>query len=120
MFSIVGLTYISCIYWGALTRRVVAMNWKGTVLTGIAIGLFGQVLIFLATLISLVGGLQTYFLHWDALNIPEGSTIDFGRTLVVRAQGVIFGGTVVPAVFALIGRALGGLAPRPADTTSRP
>src|SRR5512143_1641249 len=61
MFSIVGLTWISCLYYGALSRSVGGFGWRGTLLVGIAIGLFGQILIFLATLVSYLGDLHTYF-----------------------------------------------------------
>lgn len=111
MFSIVGLTLISCIYFGALSRRVGGFNWKGTVLTGIAIGLFGQVLIFLGTLVSYLAGLPTYFVHWDALNVPEGTTVPMAAAMGARAGGLLFGGIITPAIIALLGRALSGLAP---------
>ena len=109
MFSVVGLTLISCLYFGALTKR--NFDWKGTIVVGIAIGFYGQVLIFLATLISYLGGLHTYFLHWDALNVPEGTVVPMGVAMASRAGGLFFGGIIVPSIFALIGRALGRLAP---------
>jgi hypothetical protein len=111
MFSIVGLTFISCLYFGALSRTVGGFDWKGTVLVGIAIGLFGQVLIFLATLVSYAGGLNTYFVHWDALNIPEGTTLPMAKALATRTGGLLVGGLIVPPIIALIGRALSRLAP---------
>jgi hypothetical protein len=109
MFSVFGLTLISGLYFGALSKR--NFSWKGTIVIGIAIGLFAQVLIFLATLISYVGGLQTYFVHWDALNVPEGTIVPMSRAMAARAGGLLFGGMVIPSIVALIGRALGGLAP---------
>jgi hypothetical protein len=111
MFSIVGLTFISCLYFGALSRTVGGFDWRGTVLVGIAIGLFGQVLIFLATLVSYAGGLNTYFVHWDALNIPEGTTLPMAKALATRTGGLLVGGLIVPPIIALIGRALSRLAP---------
>jgi hypothetical protein len=111
MFSIVGLTFISCLYFGALSRTVGGFDWKGTVLVGIAIGLFGQVLIFLATLVSYAGGLDTYFVHWDALNIPEGTTLPMAKAMATRTGGLLVGGLIVPPIIALIGRALSRLAP---------
>ncbi len=107
MFSIVGLTFISCLYFGALSKR--SFDWKGTVAIGIAIGLFAQVLIFLATLISYLGGLHTYFVHWDALNVPEGTIVRMSSAMATRAGGLLFGGVIIPSVVALIGRALGSL-----------
>jgi hypothetical protein len=111
VFSVLGLSFISCLYFGALSKRV--FDWKGTVAVGIAIGLFAQVLIFLATLISYLGGLQTYFVHWDALNVPEGTVVPMGAAMAARTGGLLFGGILTPAIIALIGRALGRLAPEP-------
>lgn len=115
MFSIVGLTIISCIYYGALSGRVGGFGWGGTLLVGITIGLFGQVLIFLATLVSYLGNLNTYFVHWDALNVPEGTTVPMAQAMMARAGGLIVGGFVTPAIAVAIGRALGKLAPGPAS-----
>lgn len=111
MFSIVVLTFISCIYFGALSGKVGGFDWKGSALVGIAIGLFGQVLIFTATLVSYLADLQTYFVHWDALNVPEGTAVPMAAAMASRAGGLFWGGVVSPAVIALIGRALGALAP---------
>lgn len=116
MFSIVGLTFISCVYFGALSARVGGFSWKGTILVGIVIGVFAEVLILLLTLVSYLGGMNTYFVHWDALNVPEGATVSMADAMMKRVSGVIFGGTIVPAIVALIGRALGGLAPAPRST----
>jgi hypothetical protein len=113
MFSIVGLTVISCLYFGALSGRVGGFDWKGTLLVGMTIGLFGQAIIFLATLISLLGNLNTYFVHWDALNVPQGTVVPMSRAMMSRAQGLIVGGAIVPSIIALVGRGLGGLAPAP-------
>jgi hypothetical protein len=109
MFSVMGLTIISCLYFGALSKH--NFTWKGTLVVGIAIGLFAQVLIFLATLISCLGGLQTYFVHWDALNVPEGTVVPMGAAMAARSGGLLIGGVILPSIVALIGRALGGLAP---------
>ena len=111
MFSIVGLTYISCLYYGALSRPVGGFGWGGTLLVGITIGLFGQILIFLATLVSYLGNLNTYFIHWDALNVPEGTTVPMAQAMMARTGGLIVGGVLTPAIAAAIGRALGKLAP---------
>jgi hypothetical protein len=113
MFSIVGLTFISCIYFGALSGRVGGFNWKGTLLMGMTIGLFGQALIFTATLISYLGSLDTYFVHWDALNVAQGTVVPMSKAMMSRVQGLVVGGAIVPSIIALIGRGLGGLAPVP-------
>jgi hypothetical protein len=113
MFSIVGVTLVSSFYFGALSRKVGGFGWGGTVLVGVILGLFAQILIFSATLISYLAGLNTYFIHWDALNIPEGTTITMAEALSKRAGGLAFGWIFV-VIVALIGRVLSVLAPNPA------
>ena len=108
MFSVVGLTWISCIYFGAMSNRVGRFNWLGTFLIGVVLGLFSQILIFTATLVSYAAGLNTYFVHWDALNIPEGTTVPMATAMTGRAAGLLFG-SLISGIIALIGRAVFGL-----------
>jgi hypothetical protein len=111
IFSVLNMTWISCFYFGALSGRVGGLNWKGTLLVGIALGVFAEALIFLATWISYVGNFSTYFVHWDALNVPEGSSlIPMSDALTKRAGGIVFGG-IFPAIIALLGRGAGKLIP---------
>lgn len=110
IFSIVGVTFISSFYWGALSGRVGGFSWLGAALIGVALGLFAQILIFSATALSYALNLNTYFIHWDALNAPEGTTVPMSKALTARAGGLLFG-PIPPAIIALIGRALGVLAP---------
>ena len=118
MFSVLGMTVISCLYYGAISKRVGGFDWKGTLLIGITIGLFGQILIFLATLISYAGGLNTYFVHWDALNVQEGTVVSMGEAMIKRVQGLVFGTILTPVVSVFVGRALSGLAPTPVTRSS--
>jgi hypothetical protein len=112
MFSVLGMAIISCLYFGAMSRRVGNFNWAGTVLVGAIIGLWTQILIFTATLISFAANLNTYFIHWDALNIPEGTHATMAQGMTTRAVGLI-AGTIVGIVMALIGRAVfSALAPK--------
>ncbi len=112
MFSVVGLTFISCLIYGAMSYRVGRFNWLGTALVGAVVGLWAQLLIFTATLISLTADLPTYYVHWDALNIPEGTRATTGQAMTARAGGLFFG-TLFGAIFALIGRLVfSKLAPR--------
>ena len=108
MFSIVGLMFISCLYFGAMSKRVGGFGWLGTLLCGVTIGLWAQILIFTLTLVSLSAGLNTYFVHWDALNIPEGTQATMGEAMKARAGGLLFG-SVFGGIAALIGRAVFGL-----------
>lgn len=112
VFSIVGLTWISCLYFGAMSGRVARLGWLGAFLVGVVLGLFSQILIFTATLVSYAAGVETYFIHWDALNAPEGTTVPMGKAMISRASGLFFG-PVFSGVVALIGRAVfSALAPR--------
>jgi hypothetical protein len=113
MFSIVGLTFISNFYFGALSRRVGGFGWGGTALVGYSIGLFAQILIFTATWLSYAAGIETsYFRHWDALNVPEGTIVPMATALQTRLGGLAFG-PIIAIVPALIGRAVSALAPEP-------
>jgi hypothetical protein len=118
MFSIVGLTFVSSFYFGALSRRLGGFGWGGTALVGYSIGLFAQVLIFVATWLSYAAGIETsYFRHWDALNVPEGTIVPLATAMQARLGGLLVG-PVLAIVPAVVGRALGALAPDP-GTSSR-
>jgi hypothetical protein len=113
MFSIVGLTFISNAYFGALSRKVGGFGWGGTALIGYLTGLFAQILIFSATALSFALHIEgSYFRHWDALNLPPGTVAPIGVALTTRAFALL-GGPIFSIVPALIGRLLGGLAPTP-------
>lgn len=114
MFSIVGLTFISAFYFGALSRRLGGFGWGGTALVGYSIGLWGEILIFVATWLSYAFGVETsYFRHWDALNVPEGTVVSMAAALQTRAGGLVIG-PLIAIVPALIGRLASALAPEPA------
>lgn len=113
MFSVIGLTFVSSFYFGALSRRVGGFGWGGTALVGYSIGLFAQALIFVATWLSFVAGIESsYFRHWDALQVPEGTVVPMATALQARLGGLLIG-PVIAIVPALIGRALSALAPEP-------
>ena len=112
MFSIVGLTLISALIYGAMSKRIGGFDWKGTVLVGLVLGLWAQILIFTATLISYLANLNTYFVHCDALNVPEGTVAPMASAMTARAFGILVG-SILMIVVACIGRAVfGALAPR--------
>jgi hypothetical protein len=118
MFSILGLTLISSVYFGALSGKVGGFRLVGAALVGVFIGFFAEILIFAATLLSYVAHLNTYFIHWDALNVPEGTVVPMGRALAARAGGLL-AGPILGLFCALIGRALSPLAPDPAPSDSK-
>jgi hypothetical protein len=111
MFSILAVTMISSFYFGALSKRLGGFSWGGTALTGYSIGLFGQVLILIATWLSYAMGIETsYFRHWDALNVPEGTVVPLGAAMMTRVGGVVFN-PIVATIVAAFGRACAALAP---------
>jgi hypothetical protein len=116
MFSIASVMLVSTLIYGALSNRVGNFNWVGTILVGVVIGLFAQILIFTATLVSYAADLNTYFTHWDALNIPEGTTVPMAKAMASRAGGLV-AGPIMGAIIALIGRVVfGKLAPHCNDS----
>jgi hypothetical protein len=119
MFSIVGLTFISSFYFGALSRKVAGFGWGGTLLVGYCIGLFAQILIFSATWLSYAANIDTsYFLHWDALNVPPGTALPMGTAMATRA-GALVVGPIFAMIPATIGRALSALAPGPGASAQK-
>jgi|SRR4030095_3823650 hypothetical protein len=110
IFSVVVLGFISSFYFGALSGKIGGFGWGGALLTGVVIGLGAQILIFTATLISYLGDFNSYFRHWDALNVPEGTVVPMAQAMRARA-GALLIGPVVMTVAAAIGRCLGALAP---------
>jgi hypothetical protein len=115
MFSIVGLSFVSAFYWGALSRRIGGFGWGGTALVGLLIGLWAQILIFTATYLSYAMGIETsYFRHWDALNVAEGTIVPMATAMKTRAGALVVGPLIV-MVPALIGRLAAALAPEPRE-----
>jgi hypothetical protein len=113
IFSIVGLSFISAVYFGALSRSVGGFKWGGTLLVGYSIGLWGQALIFVATWISFAANIDgSFFRHWDALNLPPGTIAPMAKAMGIRAQGLLVGPIAV-TVATTIGRLLSFLAPQP-------
>jgi len=129
MFSVYSVMMLSCLYFGALSNKVGGFKWGGTFLTGATIGVYAQILVLLATVISYAADLNmSYFVHWDALNVdptkltPPVAMADallhpelvamppMSQALVGRLLGILING-IMSGVFAVIGRLLGGLAP---------
>lgn len=112
MFSVVGLTIISSIYFGALSRRVGGFNWGGTILCGVVIALWAQILVFGATMIDLAGHLNTYYTYWDSLGVKDGTPLSMSQVIVIRAIGLVVN-IIIGGIAALIGRAVfSALAPK--------
>ena len=110
IFSVVVLSLISGLYFGALSGKLGGFGWGGALLSGAVIGFAAQILIFTATLISYLGDFNTYFRHWDALNVPEGTVVPMAQAMRARTGGLLVGPLLV-VVAAAIGRSLSALAP---------
>jgi hypothetical protein len=115
MFSILGVTLISCFYFGALSRRIGGFGWGGTALIGYSLGFYAQILIFTATWLSYHFGIETsYFRHWDALNVKEGTIVPMEAALRTRA-GAFIVAPFIGIIPAVVGRLLSALGPDPSS-----
>lgn len=108
VFSIVTLTILSSLYYGAFCRR-----WRGyrlfqAAILGLLLGLTSQVVIFSATVLSYTLGIETYFKAPRALNVE--APIALGEAILRRLAGL---GTnsVSSSIVGMLGWAMGGLLP---------
>jgi hypothetical protein len=116
IFSVVVLTIVSSIYFGALSKRVGKFGWGGTALVGLFIGLFAQVLVYALTVISFTGHFDTsYYLNPDALNVPDGTAVTMALIVRARTGGLVVN-SIIATVFACLGRLISALAPAPAES----
>ena len=104
-FSVVVMTLITSLYFGAMSKSVGGFDWKGTALVGAAIGVWAQLLIIVFTVVSLAGGFQSYYVHWDALNVPEGTQITWGLAVGARGPGLVVN-AIIATLEACVGRLL--------------
>jgi hypothetical protein len=115
VFSIVILTFMASAFYGMFCRRWRGYRWLDALALGAALGFTAEFLIFVATAASYALGLQTYFNHPTALNVP--APIPFEQALVARAGGLFFG-TIANAIAGLLGWLLGALLPPAAVPTT--
>ena len=110
VFSIVILTAISTVYYGAFTRRWRRYHVGQALVLGLILGLSAQLVIFAATLLSYALGQATYFNHPTALNLDH--PIPFGAQVLTIRLGGLVGNTIFSGIFGALGWALGGLLPK--------
>ena len=118
VFSIFVLTVLASTFYAAFCRR-----WRGFRVTramglGATFGLTAQVVIFTATVLSYLLGMDTFFNHPTALNQPAGEAISFSRAIGIRAPALLIF-PIINAIAAAIGWALGGLLPSDAAAPAR-
>ncbi len=112
VFSLVTLTALSAIYYGAFSRRWLGFRVSQAALLGVLIGLSAQIVIFTVTLVSYSLGAHNYFTNPRALlgvNAPPGP-IAFGSAMAMRAGG-LFANTITATIVSALGWAMGGLLP---------
>ncbi len=116
MFSIVATMILSSFYFGALSASVGNFRWIETALVGFIIAEFAEILIWILTFISLVGNFHnSYFLHWDSINLKEGAAADY-KALIPRTVA-LFTAPVLCIIVACVSRGLfSSLAPNPAKS----
>lgn len=108
VFSIVTLTVLSALFYGAFLRAWGGQGVVRAITLGAVIGLSAQIVIFASTAISYLAGIESYFNHPVALNVEQA--IPMGEALGRRFGGLVVG-TVTAAVAAALGWALGWLLP---------
>jgi hypothetical protein len=112
VFSLVTLTALSTIYYGAFSRRWLGYRVSQAAALGAIIGLSTQLVIFTITLASYAFGFHNYFTNPRALlgvNAPP-DPIAFGSAMGMRAGG-LFANTITATIVCCLGWAMGGLLP---------
>lgn len=109
--SIVILTMISAVLYGAFARRFRKYTILQAAGLGATLALLGQIVVVASTLASYGLGQQTYFNHPFALGIRDASVVvPFATALTVRAGGLVVN-VLVSSVLGAIGWAFGGTLP---------
>ena len=108
VFSIVTLTALAAIFYGAFCRRWRGFTpWQAAVM-GFVMGLASQIVIFLATVLSYALEINTYFNHPIALNAAGPLTL--GQAVATRLGGLV-ANPISAAIMGALGWAFGGLLP---------
>lgn len=111
-FSIVILTMIAAVLYGAFARRFRKYSILQAAGLGATLALIGQVVVLASTLVSYALGLQTYFNNPMALGIrdPAVVAVPLATALMVRAGGLVVN-ALFSGVLGAIGWAFGGTLP---------
>jgi hypothetical protein len=106
--SIVIITLLSSIFYGAFCRRWRGLKLLQAVVLGATLGLSAQIVIFISTLLSYLLGLETYFNNPIALNATVA--LPLASALAARAGGLVVN-TILNGIAGALGWALGALLP---------
>jgi hypothetical protein len=108
LFSLVTLTIFGAVFYGAFGRRWRGMSIHEVAMLGLLLGLGTQVVIFVATIVSYALGVHTYFND----PTPLGSTVAVPwATAMARRFGGLVANSILAAILATMGWALGPLLP---------
>jgi hypothetical protein len=109
IFSLVILTLLGSVFYGAFCRQWRGLNlFDVALLTGM-LGLITQIVIFTATVASYELGVDTYFNNPRPLGAKEA--VPFGVAVVTRFGGLV-ANTILAAVAGTLGWCIGPLLPK--------
>jgi hypothetical protein len=106
--SIVIITLLSSLFYGAFCRRWLGLKLLPAVMLGATLGLSAQIVVFVSTVLSYVFGLETYFNNPIALN--DVVAVPLGSALLTRAEGLV-ANTFTAGIAGALGWAMGALLP---------
>jgi hypothetical protein len=109
VFSVVTLAVLSSAHHAFIVRRFLSGGFKRAATLGATIGVISQLLILASTLVSYLGGMETFWNHPRALNVTE--TIGLGQAMQARFVGLIVN-TILNVIAASIGYAAAGAVPK--------
>ena len=110
--SIVIVTLLSSIFYGAFCRRWRGLKILQAVTLGATLGLTAQIVIFVSTLLSYLLGLETYYNNPVALlgDTNAVAAVPLGSALAFRAVGLVVN-TILNGIAGALGWAMGALLP---------
>ncbi|HEX9636015.1 MAG TPA: hypothetical protein VGB99_00660 [Acidobacteriota bacterium] len=108
VFSLVILNLVAAAHHAAFARAFLGWRIPRALALGAALAVVTQVVILLSTVVSYAAGVETYFNHPTALNLPEAAAL--GRAFGIRLFGLVVN-TVLNVVAAALGWLLGGVLP---------
>jgi hypothetical protein len=108
VFSLVILSELAALFYAAFCRKWRGYGFGRALGLALTLTVITQIVIFLSTVVSYALGLETFFNHPTALNVPE--RVPLARAVVIRSTGLI-ANCVLNSIFAALGWGLGGLLP---------
>ena len=113
-FSLVTMSLLSCAFYGAFTRKWLGYSVTKAMGLGATIGLIGQAVILIMTVLSYALHMDTYFVNQRALNAT--GPVSFGAAVVGRIGGLVVN-CVMCAIAAAIGWVMGAVLPPPSKVS---